>query len=148
MAKRIGYRYGNAVRFDEGARLDAEYADHSKSDRADRGAMLKLDLRAGDTLVLLRRGHLGSGPELPLIEAEVAKIGATVEIYEPAADHKAPGRPSPIKLSDEQWDRIREKWKDPVYWTQAAVLRFAETLAGRSVSRHQLIRKLGRRAET
>ena len=135
---RIGYGFRRTPADFTDANVERVYIDHPGTDREERSDMLRFALREGDTLVLLRRGDLGAGGEIPMIEQHLTDNEITLEISEaPAPESGKPGPKPKFDPSPEQDRKIKRLWHDPRN-TQKYVLDRAAEIMGFEVKRHHL----------
>lgn len=144
---RVGYDRGGSTRDFAGLDCDEVFVDTKATGRQER-ADLALYLKAGDTLVLLRKGALGAGPGVTAIRKQIEDMGVTIEVAEnlpkPAETR---GRPETAFLSPDQLDRIEPMWRDQLTYDQATVLRRASQIAGAQVKKYHLEYRLGNRGD-
>jgi hypothetical protein len=135
---RIGYGYRRTPADFSGVNVEKVYIDHPGTDRAERSDMLRYVLREGDTLVLLRRGDLGAGGEIPMIEQHLVGMDIAVEVADVApVERGTPGRKPAFDPNTEQDKKIKRLWHDPRN-TQKYVLDRASEIMGHEVKRHHL----------
>lgn len=142
---RIGYGFNRSSGDFVRARIDRLYIDTRDTERAERSDMLRVGIRSGDTLVLLAKGDLGRGAELPPIRRRLAERGVSIEVYKDDTERRAPGRPADFNPSPTQDKRIRSLWYDVGVYTLKHVIQRATEIYGSPVSRNQLDRRYGPR---
>lgn len=110
--RRIGYGYNRQEKDFAGHRVDRVWLDNHKTERLERSDALELAARPGDTIVVLARGDLGQGAEIPRIIKFIEGRGLTLEIVENAKPEPAAkrGRPTNFKPSALQSRRLRNHW--------------------------------------
>ena len=144
---RIGYGYNRREEDFAHAECDDVYLDHTGTDRVERSRLLRGALRGEDTLVLLSRGDLGAGGELPQIRKSIAEMSVMVEVCPmPKPPTRAPGPPARFSPNLEQHTEIALFWHDLRYSGPYAVKRATEIM-GFSVTRNMLNHNMGTRSE-
>lgn len=109
--------------------------------------MLRFALRGGDTLVLLKRGDLGAGGEIAMLEKHLADNDIDMEVSSKEAPPRGtPGRKPNFDPSPEQDRKIKRLWHDPRN-TQKYVLDRASEVMGQEVKRHHLTHRYGARVK-
>lgn len=142
---RIGYGFGCTPSDFSGVNVEKVYIDHPGTDREERSDMLRYALREGDTLVLLRRGHLGAGGEIPMLEQHCQQHGIEIEVADvPEPERGTPGRKPAFAPSPDQDRKIKRLWHDARN-TQKYVLARASEIVGMEVKRHHLTHRYGAR---
>ena len=137
---RVGYGYDVTEAAFAHARVDKVWLDVPGSGRRERGAMLETgNLREGDTLVLVKREHLG-----PVATIFVRAEGVEIETCPPAAPPKRSGAPLKFNPDPKQDDDIKALYLNPGF-TLAYVLRRATEIMDKPVYRHHLVRAYGNR---
>lgn len=107
---RIGYGYMRREADFAGLNIDRLWLDGGKTERAERGAMLKAGIRRGDTVVLLSRGDLSHGKHINEVERMIRDAGASIEVNEQIRPRGRPG-PKPLwEPKDEA--RLSLLWHD------------------------------------
>lgn len=106
---RIGYGFDRDRSDFDAASVSQVWIDTAKSERLERTDMLDIGLRGGDTLVLLARGDLGRGGELPAIHSLLRERGVKVEIYDDSTPGK-PGRLPGVVWPDGEEEKHRKMW--------------------------------------
>lgn len=144
---RIGYGFNRREEHFAHADCERLWLDFDRTDRVERAEMLVMGLRKGDTLVLLARGDLGRGAELPPIRQLLAERSVMVEICPSSSPPSRPvGAPPQFNPTSEQWDRIAAFWHDQRYSGPYARKRASEIM-GFDVSRNMLNYKMGTRSD-
>lgn len=142
---RVGYGFGRTERDFGRAKVDRVYLDTAFSERTERADMLRLGLRRGDVLVLLRPGDLGHGKDLINVRQMLADMGVKIEIGQGLEDKRPPGRPRAFEPSPEQDERIKGMWyAQGIYLTRGVEQRASEIM-GHPVTRNQLDHRYGPR---
>lgn len=142
---RIGYGFGCTPSDFSGVNVEKVYIDHTGTDREERSDMLRYALREGDTLVLLRRGHLGAGGEIPMLERHCQQHSIEIEVADvPEPERGTPGRKPAFVPSPDQDRKIKRLWHDARN-TQKYVLARASEIVGMEVKRHHLTHRYGAR---
>lgn len=155
-SRRVGYGFNRSPADFYAARVDDLYLDTAKTDRFELTHMVRIGLRDGDTLVLLRISDLGAGKGLRNLRKALADRGVKIEIFEPEPDEKRDrGRPPKGGFDDEDWARFGRMWADPAtdggYIITKACQEMGEDQSDRKARervRQRLLRKLGRRDRT
>lgn len=141
---RHGYGYNRSERDFAHADVERVWIDTAKTDRLERADMLEIGLRPKDTLVLLRPGDLGRGPDLAAVRRLLEARGVTIEIAQ-QEDKRPVGAPLRFNPSPDQDKRIRELWYAQGVYLLGHVLKRAEEIYGEPVSRNQLDHRYGPR---
>ena len=90
------------------------WVDTAKSDRQERTDLINVAMRRGDEIVILARGDLGHGREIPMIEAMIAERGVTVRVADVPKPAPLPPGPAPsFRPTYEQERRLRHYWHGP-----------------------------------
>lgn len=122
---------------------DETWLDWPGTERQERDDML-LALRPGDAVVVLAKGDLGTGREIPAMVEAIQEAGAVMEIFTP---EKAPparqGRPPTFDPTPEQDAKIRRLYHSRVVLSH--VLKRASEIMGYEVKRYHLTNKYGAR---
>lgn len=131
--RRIGYGYRRHEREFKDANVDVVFIDFPKDNRGERYAAFAASF-PGDVLVLLSKGELGTGGELPMLRTYLRERGVTVEICAPEKTAGSPGRTPTFEPTDEQREKLAAWWsgKDMLYGPE--VLRRLIRMAGREDS--------------
>lgn len=143
---RMKHFYGYGRRLEDAPEdCDETWLDADGSDRVQRADMIKALRRdAADVVVVLARGDLGQGAEIPAIEKAIAAMGATVEVREP--EKPAPQKPGPRSAfqptpeRDEKYRKLYRSWL-----AKKAVLAAIRRDEGWDVSWGQIRRRYGLR---
>lgn len=130
---------------------DKLWIDTAKSDWQERTDLINVAMRRGDEIVILARGDLGHGREIPMIEAMIAERGVTVRIAEVPAP--APLRPGPapsFRPTFHQERRLRHYWHGPFKASAALaqaceIMERPDTEAERKRLRNAMNKHLGTR---
>lgn len=96
------------------AGVEKWFVDLKGEARPERDALFAGGARNGDTLVLLSRSHLGRGQEISRLEAMLAEMGVSVEVFEIEAP--APRKPGPKPQwnpSYKEEEAARRWWQGP-----------------------------------
>ena len=125
---RIGYGYERKQSDFAAAKVSQVFIDDRGSERLERTDMFIFGLRGGDTLVLLARGDLGRGGELPGIYALLRERGVKMEVFSNKEPGKA-GRPPGIVWPDGEEAKHRKMWHSTKYHGPY-VIRSACTVTG------------------
>lgn len=153
--RRIGYGFNRSPADFFAAQVDDVYLDTDRTDRYERGHLVRGGVRRGDTLVVLQISDLGAGKGLRNLRAALEQRGVTIEIYQPPQEEKRPpGRPSKAGFDEEDWERFRLMWKDPAtdgsYILRKACQEMGEDYddkKARERVRQRLLRRLGSRVD-
>lgn len=143
---KIGYAIDCDPKALREAGAERVWIDTRDSERAERADLFSTGLRRGDVLLLLSRGHLGHGREVPRFEAIAAEMGVTISIVE--VEKPAPLKPGPapdFAPDYAQERRIRHYWHGPFKRSEA--IRQAADIMGRPVTAASLNRHLGPRSK-
>lgn len=154
--RRVGYGFNRSPADFYAARIDDLYLDTRQTDRGELAHMVRIGLRSGDTLVLIRISDLGAGKGLRNLRKALEDRGVTIEIHEPEAEEKRPpGRPTKGGFDDADWKRFGKMWADPAtdggYIITKACQEMGEDADDRKARervRQRLLRKLGARDRT
>lgn len=157
MGLRIAYGYKRREADFAHVAYDDIYLDGPKTERVERRRMIRERMRRGhgDVVVLIAPGDLGSGNGLALIKAEIEKLGATIEVAEPAvAETGKRGRKPACDLTDEQAERFGALWRDPAVDGGYIVTKACQEAGAdpkdqrvRRMMRSRLVRRFGNRGE-
>lgn len=118
--------------------------------------LVRIGLRRGDTLVLIRMGDLGAGKGLRNLRAALEQRGVTIEVFEPEPDEPRPrGRPEKGGLDDHAWSRLEKLWRDPAVDGGYTITKACEAMRedpsdrkARERVRLRLHRKFGSKTDT
>lgn len=106
------------------------WIDTAKSERQERSDLIQVALRRNDVVVILARGDLGQGREIPMIEGMIAERGGTIRVVEVAKPAPLPPGPAPsFRPTFDQERRLRHYWHGP--FKAAAALSQACEVMGR-----------------
>lgn len=144
---KIGYCYRCNPDDFAPAGVERVWVDTPKTERQERADMLKLGLRAGYTLVLLRPGDLGAVGELKQLREKLDEMGVTIEIYQPPKPLRRPGAPRMYDPPEDVRERIGVMWHD-LDLSGPYVIRRAQELVGDWVRRHHLAEAYGPRSRS
>ena len=138
----IGYGFNRTEEDLKAAGAERVWID-TRREREMRAELLQYGLREGDTLILLSRNDLGGSSRAnKRMEAEIEKIGASIEIVAPPKENGQAGRPR--KFSPDEWqdEDIRELWLNPIYTEQYKLQQISKRM-GRAISKGQLWYRYG-----
>jgi DNA invertase Pin-like site-specific DNA recombinase len=138
----IGYGFRRTEAALKQAGAERVWIDLSK-ERTERADMLRIGLKAGDTLIVLSKNDLGGSARANrIIRDNLTAMGVTVAVVAPDTLSKPMGRPRKFDPTPEQAEQIKEIW---LCWhhTGAYKLRRAAEIMGHSVSRGQLNHRFG-----
>lgn len=113
-SRRIGYGANRKPADFASAALDDLYLDTERTGSVEREVMVRIGLRRGDTLVVLKISDLGAGKGLRNFKAAMADRGIEIEVFQPPKPEAArQGRPPAARLQDADWERLEAMWRDP-----------------------------------
>lgn len=124
---------------------ERRYIDGEGTGRQEREDMIaSLRPGAGDVVVLLARGDLGRGAEVPAMERAILDAGATISVEAPEKPAPRPPGPAPtFQPNADQDERIQALYRARIYKQQ--VLERAREIYGGHVSWDMLRRRYGAR---
>lgn len=106
---RIGYGWKRHENEFKHANVDRIFIDFPSDDRGRRYTAIAACF-PGDTLVLLAKGDLGFGGEIPMLRTQLREHGVTVEVCEPDKSKGSPGRKPTFDPTKEQLSDLTSWW--------------------------------------
>lgn len=113
------------------------FADWKNTKRAELTDMIERGgIRKGDTLCVRALSDFGHGQESKRIQKVISDMGVAVQVVEGGEAPRLKGRPSRVKVSAEQRERLCELWFSPA--PVEHVLERAQDILGAPVDRNRL----------